>query len=120
MPRQLWNVPCGAHRTDGTPCRAWAMRGQYTCWAHGGATPQARAWAEARLWRDRFWMRAARDISRGLREYDARLRAGPEAVHTETLAWLSQIDQRVRQFRRVHGRRPRRSELAGILNSVGW
>ena len=84
VPRQLWNVPCGAHRTNGEPCSAWAMRGQYTCWAHGGASPQARAWAEARLWRDRFWVRAAREISCGLREYDARLRADPEAVHTET------------------------------------
>jgi hypothetical protein len=95
------------------------MRGQYTCWAHGGASPQARAWAEARLWRDRFWVRAGRDISRGLREYDARLRADPEAVHAETLAWLSQLDQRVRQFRREHGRRPRKGELAEIFGHAG-
>ncbi len=64
VPRQLWNVPCTAHRSSGEPCSAWAMRGQYTCWAHGGASPQARAGAEARLWRDRFWVLAGRDLSR--------------------------------------------------------
>jgi hypothetical protein len=96
------------------------MRGQYTCWAHGGASPQARAWGEARLWRDRFWVQAARIISDGLRKYDARLRADPEAVQAETLARLSQANEQIKQFRRVHGRRPRRSELAGILDTVGW
>ena len=91
------------------------MRGQYTCWAHGGASPQARARAEFRLWRDRFWVRAGRDIARGLLEYEARLRTDPEAVQAESLAWLSQANQRAREFRRVHGRRPRRTELAEIL-----
>ena len=95
------------------------MRGQYTCWAHGGASPQARTWAEARLWQDRFWVRAARIIAFGLQAYDARLRADPEAVSAETLAWLSQANQRVKEFRRVNGRRPRRSELAGLLDRVG-
>ena len=95
------------------------MRGQYTCWAHRGASPQARARSECRLWRDRFWARAGRDIARGMQEYDARLRADPDAVRAEALARLSQLNQRLRQFRRMHGRRPRRSELAGILNSVG-
>jgi ATPase subunit of ABC transporter with duplicated ATPase domains len=98
---------------------AWAMRGQYTCWAHGGASPQARARSEFRLWRDRFWARAGRDIARGMQEYDARLRAEPDAGRAEALARLSQLNRRLRQFRRMHGRSPRRSELAGILNSVG-
>jgi hypothetical protein len=119
VPRQLWNVPCTAHRKNGEPCSAWAMRGQFTCWAHGGASPQARAWAEFRLWRDRFWVRAGQDLSRALREYDLRLCTDPETVHAETLAWLSQLDERVRQFRREHGRRPRRGELAGILDHAG-
>ncbi len=54
MPRQLWNVRCGAHRTNGEPCGAWAMRGQYTCWAHGGASSQARVGGEFRLWHERL------------------------------------------------------------------
>jgi hypothetical protein len=89
------------------------------CSAHGGRAPQVQAQAEFRLWRDQFWMRIGRDLSRSVQEYDARLRADPEAVHAETLAWLSQINQRVRQFRREHGRRPRRKELAGILDRAG-
>jgi hypothetical protein len=119
VPRQIWNLPCTARRTNGEPCSAWAMRGQHTCWAHGGASPQARASAELRLWRDRFWARAAQDISRGLQEFEARLRANPDVVRAESLAWLSQLNQRLRQFRRANGRRPRSSEVAGILNSVG-
>lgn len=119
VPRQLWNVPCTAHRTNGEPCSAWAMRGQYTCWAHGGASPQARAWAGPRLWRDQFWVRAAQNISRSLLEFEERLRVDPEAVRAESLAWLSPAGQRLRQFRRKHGRRPRMSELAGILDALG-
>jgi hypothetical protein len=119
VPRQHWSVPCGAHRTNGQPCGAWSIRGAFVCSAHGGGAPQVQAQAEFRLWRDRFWVRAARDISRGLREYDARLRAEPEAAHAETLAWLSQLDQRVRQFRRDNGRRPRRTELAEIFGHAG-
>jgi hypothetical protein len=95
------------------------MRGQYTCWVHGGASPQALARAEVRLGRDRIWARAAQDISSGLLEFEARLRTDPGAVRAETLAQLSQVTQQLRQFRRVHGRRPRRSELTGILDSVG-
>jgi ATPase subunit of ABC transporter with duplicated ATPase domains len=97
----------------------WAVRGQYTCWAHGGASPQARARSEFRPWRDRFWARAGHDIARGMQEYDARLRADPDAVRAQAPARLSQPNQRLRQFRRMHGRRPRRSEPAGILNSIG-
>ena len=93
--RQLWNVPCTRHRTNGEACSAWAMRGQDTCWAHGGASPQARAWAEARLWRDQLWVRAVRDIARGLLEYEVRPRADPEAVRAETLSWLSQVNERL-------------------------
>ncbi len=44
------------------------------------------------------------------------MRADPEAVRAETLAWLSEAGQRLRQFRREHGRRPRKSEQAEILD----
>lgn len=40
---------CRAHRKDGQPCRAWAIRGGYVCRKHGGAAPQVRAKAEQRL-----------------------------------------------------------------------
>jgi hypothetical protein len=62
---------------------------------------------------------AGRDISRRMQEFEARLRTDPEAVRAETLAYLSQFGRRLKEFRRVNGRRPRKSELAGILDSVG-
>jgi hypothetical protein len=40
-------------------------------------------------------------------------------VRAESLAWLSQAHQRVKEFRREHGRRPRRRELAEILDAMG-
>jgi hypothetical protein len=40
---------CGARRTDGRPCHCWAIRGGYVCRVHGGAAPQVRAKARARL-----------------------------------------------------------------------
>lgn len=33
---------CRARRTDGTPCRAWAMQDAVVCWSHGGASPAVR------------------------------------------------------------------------------
>jgi len=42
-------VRCTAHRTDGAPCRAWAIRGGRVCAAHGGRAPQVREAARRRL-----------------------------------------------------------------------
>jgi hypothetical protein len=42
---------------------------------------------------------------------DARQRTS-RPVQAETLAWLAEAGDRLRQFRREHGRRPRNSELA--------
>jgi len=39
---------CHAHRSDGKPCRAWAITGGYVCMAHGGAAPQVRQEAAIR------------------------------------------------------------------------
>jgi hypothetical protein len=54
---RLWRPPgrlrlrvrCTAHRTDGAPCRAWAIRGGRVCAAHGGRAPQVRDAARRRL-----------------------------------------------------------------------
>ena len=40
---------CRAHRTNGEPCKAWAINGGYVCRMHGGATPSALRAAEWRL-----------------------------------------------------------------------
>ena len=89
---------------------------------HGGSAPQIRARAEVRAWAEfRLWRPAARDMARRLQAFDARLRADPEAVRAEALAWLAEVCDRLRQFRREHGHRPRSSELALILDGQpGW
>ena len=34
--------PCHAHRTDGEPCKAQAIKGMQVCRVHGGSSPQAK------------------------------------------------------------------------------
>jgi len=54
---RLWTPPvrlrlrvrCTAHRSDGAPCRAWAIRGGRVCSVHGGRAPQVREAARRRL-----------------------------------------------------------------------
>jgi hypothetical protein len=60
MPRIRWGERCTAHRSDGTPCGAWAIRGGFVCRMHGGAAPQVRAAAHARLFEERIARHAAR------------------------------------------------------------
>lgn len=40
---------CNAHRTDGEPCRAPAIRGGTVCRVHGGSAPQVKEAARRRL-----------------------------------------------------------------------
>ena len=40
---------CTAHRTNGDPCRAWAIRGATVCRVHGGSIPAVRAKAARTL-----------------------------------------------------------------------
>ena len=71
--RTLWNVSCTGHRRDGSPCRAWSIRGGYVCHSHGGATRQARRLAAYRLWRAGIWEWAGRDAAMRLGALDERL-----------------------------------------------
>jgi hypothetical protein len=50
VPKRLrWRVRCTGRRTNGEPCRAWAIHGGSVCWTHGGAAPQVRLAAMDRL-----------------------------------------------------------------------
>lgn len=42
-------MKCSAKRTDGEPCKAWAIKGAKVCRVHGGRSPQVRAAAARRL-----------------------------------------------------------------------
>jgi hypothetical protein len=45
MPQRI----CKAHRTNGQPCKAFAMRGQMVCRKHGGKTPLGLQAGEQRI-----------------------------------------------------------------------
>lgn len=49
MARRRQGIRCSGHRTDGTPCKAWAVNGGGVCSAHGGLAPQVKAAAQANL-----------------------------------------------------------------------
>lgn len=49
MARERQSRRCSARRTNGEPCKAWAMVGAKTCRAHGSSAPQVRAVAEQRV-----------------------------------------------------------------------
>lgn len=44
-----WAVRCHGHRSDGSPCKRWAIRGGFVCPSHGGRAPQVRRAAGRRL-----------------------------------------------------------------------
>lgn len=49
MPGKRQAVKCGGHRTDGSPCNAYAVNGGKVCSAHGGRAPQVKAKAAERV-----------------------------------------------------------------------
>jgi hypothetical protein len=42
-------MKCTAHKTNGTPCKANAIKGSNVCRVHGGSAPQVKAKAQQRL-----------------------------------------------------------------------
>ena len=48
MARKRQARRCRARRTDGEPCKAYAITGGFVCRAHGGAAPQVRYEARVR------------------------------------------------------------------------
>jgi len=58
-------VRCTAHRSDGEPCRAWAVRDAVICIAHGAGAPQVRRAARRKL-AIANWERAADRCLRSL------------------------------------------------------
>lgn len=42
-------MKCTAHKTDGTPCAAWAIKGANVCRVHGGSIPAVKAAAARRV-----------------------------------------------------------------------
>lgn len=105
--RQLWNVRCTAHRSDGQPCGAWSIRGGYVCRVHGGRAPQVRAAAEWRLWHAKVWGQAEGRLAQRLGALNERDLA---QVQAETRAWLREGSNRLAKFRRINGRQPRGDE----------
>jgi hypothetical protein len=65
-------VRCGAKRTNGQPCRAFAIVGGDVCWSHGGASAAVRLAA--------YYRYAEQRIRREYEHASARLQR-------ETLAW---------------------------------
>jgi hypothetical protein len=47
--KKLKAIRCTARRTNGEPCKHWAIRGGTVCYTHGGAAPQVKAAAKQRL-----------------------------------------------------------------------
>lgn len=100
MARRRQARRCGASRSDGSACRAWAILGGAVCAAHGGSAPQVRAQATLRHWEtvlDAAYARAYATWRRELAEWQARrlaaasliLGVAPAEVTEGELLWLA-------------------------------
>lgn len=70
-------MKCTAHRTDGHPCQAKAIKGGTVCRVHGGSAPQVKAKAMQRL------LQAADPAAAQLVELA--LRGGTESVKLQAI-----------------------------------
>ena len=59
---------CKTRRSDGQPCRAFAIVGGFVCAAHGGSAPQVRSEATLRYWQARLGQAYDRAYVRWRRE----------------------------------------------------
>lgn len=69
MARKRQARRCTARRSDGKPCRGWAVLGCTVCSAHGGNAPRVRANGLLRYWQakttaafDQAWERHRREL----------------------------------------------------------
>jgi len=91
---------CKARRSDGQPCRAYAVLGAEVCAAHGGSAPMVRVAGIARYWGERTgraYDRAYAKWRRDLLAWQVRrltaaceiLGADPAEVTEGDLLWLA-------------------------------
>lgn len=80
---------CTGRRSNGERCGAWAVRGTTVCVAHGGAAPQVRAKAAARLAEEK----ATRELGR------LAAVAGPAEPVSDPLTALSQLAGQVLRWK---------------------
>src|SRR5215207_1399204 len=72
---------CTAHRSNGEPCHAYAIRGGNVCPKHGGSTPQVRKAAMRRLHAASDWLMAELlEIARSAESEAVRLAAIRDAL----------------------------------------
>lgn len=55
-------MKCTAHKTDGTPCKAWAIKGANVCRVHGGSLKRVKAAAARRVQEQKLRKAAERTL----------------------------------------------------------
>ena len=104
MARKRQARRCKARRSNGQPCRAFAMLGCEVCSAHGGSAPMVRMAGIARHWEARVggaYDRAYRRWRREVEDWQVRrvlaaagiLGISPAEVTRGDLFWLAITDQ---------------------------
>ena len=95
-PRQAQK--CSGHRTNGEPCKAWAMNGSSVCVAHGGKARQVKAKA-ARVLAER----KADKLLAGIGDYEPVTDALGELQRLagRALRWLDVLEGIVEELQRI-------------------